>query len=154
MASLILEILKDIPVSAAMKERILALESENQSVKTERDLLAIQARQNEKLIDDLNREIAELKSEVHRLTVPTGKLSAWSSEVLKMFASSNESNIALSELFNASDLTRLQFDYAIDDLRQRNLIRSAGYATLNSAVYRLTQLGRECFLRETGNRAL
>lgn len=147
MGSVILDILKDIPVSAAMKERILALEHENETVRTERDLLALQVRRDEKVIDDLNREIAELKSQVHRLTIPSGPLSDFSSKVLRMFGSSTESSVALSDLFETSGLTRLQFDFAIDDLRQRNLIRQASYALRSSLVYGLTPHGREFVLR-------
>jgi len=54
----IVDLLKDIPLSAVLKEKILSLESENGALKSENSILKIQLNQTEEKIRNLEKQLS------------------------------------------------------------------------------------------------
>jgi DNA-binding MarR family transcriptional regulator len=135
----IADLLKDIPLAAVLREKVLNLESENASLQTEVASLKDDLRQ-------AKAEVVKLKNEIDRLT-HTDNLHETEIKILAYLADENTINFNDSMLLGLRlDQTRL--DYFLERLRKQEYISYIGGSSVGEAVsYFLTQKGREYLIK-------
>jgi DNA-binding MarR family transcriptional regulator len=133
------DLLKEIPLSAVLREKIATFEQEIAALKEENAILKDDNRQ-------LQTENKRLKDEIESFTHPVD-LHETEKKILIYLADSNSLNFNDSMVENLNlDQTRLH--YFLETLRERNYITLLNGAVFGVASkYALTQKGREFLIK-------
>lgn len=134
----IIDLLKDIPLSAVLKEKITTMEYENASLKTEIAILKDEKR-------ELEAQNKRLKDEIDRLT-HTFNLEEEEIKILAHVGKSNES-FDIAGIAYAVELNSVKAKYFVEELRNKEFVSPAASRRGQPARYRLAQKGREYIIK-------
>jgi DNA-binding MarR family transcriptional regulator len=129
------DVLKEVPLSAVLREKIAAFEAENASLKTENAILK----------DDLRQakgEVVKLKEEIQRLT-HQDDLDEMSVKILAYLADSDGELIEATDLERITGLHPARVKHLTDNLEKQGYVagRHSGGGVVS--LYNLTPKGRE-----------
>ena len=137
--SLLSDILKEIPLSAVLKEKITALETENASLKTENAILKDDLRQ-------LRQEIQKLKESTANVS-PSFELDETMERILIALAQPDE-GVDKITLAGALRLSVPRVEYYLHILEEQDYIFGVHSYLGYESIYHLTQKGREFLIKK------
>ena len=143
MSSWIADLVKDIPLSTVLKEKLETVQAKVDTLETERDILSANLRSKESEVDQLKREINDLKHELEIASAQPDRLHENAEKILKVFASHNESRISQEQVAAYAGVPSVQFEYYWDDLKEQKFIEWVSGNTRGYHYYSLTQRGRK-----------
>lgn len=129
---ILLDLLKELPLSAVQKEKILALEKENASLKTEVAILKDQKR-------EIETENERLKDQIQSLT-HIEILDESSNKILAHLANSDEP-VDLSELESLLRTTRSRVRFRMDQLEEQGYVQAKHYVGGAVSLYVIASKG-------------
>jgi predicted RNase H-like nuclease (RuvC/YqgF family) len=137
--SLLTDILKEIPLSAVLREKISALEAQNAELQTE---IAI-------LKDDLRQAKTEnkrLKSEIQQITHPVD-LDEAKTQLLIILAKRTK-QISVYEFLKTVEIERVHLEYHLYELMRQGYVTATPPKFPDPQYFLLTQKGREYLLEK------
>lgn len=137
--SLLGDILKEVPLSLVLREKIAALEMQNAELKTEIAILKDDLRQ-------AKQENHRLKNEIQEFTHPVD-LDEAKTQLLVMLA--ERSRLTLYEFLHFLEIERVHLEYHLQELiRQHYVVQRRGPSFPHLPNYLLTQKGREYLIEK------
>lgn len=144
MSSALIDLLKDIPLSAVLKEKVTTFEAKAAEFKvkaaefeTERDILQGKVLNAEKVIYELTAEIEDLKQKLTKATTPPPRLDEKGDQLLKAIAEHKDMRFSIFNFQQRLPLAKVELDYYWEELRLRKFITS------NDKIHHtMTQTGR------------
>ncbi len=136
MSSAVMELLKDIPLSAVLKEKLATWEAKASELETERDILQSKLRNAESHIYQLKQEIEHLQRRLAEATAEPERLHEKAETILKAFAEHSESRLTKRHI--STELLKVELDYYWDDLKKHKFIEAP-----QPPYHSLTQKGRK-----------
>jgi hypothetical protein len=134
--SLLSDILKDIPLSAVLREKISAIETENAQLKTEIAILKDDLRQAQAENQRLKNTLQEL-AHVEELD---------ESKILILKALAKYPVILAPEFYSVVQMERVQLDYHLQQLLELQYVLRRKPQITRPARYSLSQKGRQYVL--------
>ena len=107
------DLLKEVPLSAVLKEKIAAMEAENGALSTENAILKDDNRK-------LQAEIIKLKDEIERLT-HTFDLDEPKKSILVLLAK-HDGSLTIHDLEFLSEIQRIHLDYHLHELAKHDFV--------------------------------
>jgi predicted RNase H-like nuclease (RuvC/YqgF family) len=135
--SLLADILKEIPLSSVLREKISTIEAENAALQTENAILKDDVRQ-------LKAENHRLKNEVEELTNPL-ELDEAKTQLLAMLV--EHPSLNLYEFLHLLEIERVHLQYHLQELLTQGYVaKRRGPSFPHLPTYLLTQKGRKYVL--------
>ncbi len=139
----ILDLLKDIPLSAVLKEKIAGLEAKLGATETENSILQGDLRKARVQIDQLQAEIKSLKEQmVNTANVPS-QLDKVAHEILMLFGKLGDKEISKEWIVHSIGGDANTANYYFDDLEENKYIEYGSFNMDEEVPYHLTQKGRK-----------
>jgi chromosome segregation ATPase len=137
MSSALIDLLKDIPLSSVLKEKVASFEAKAAELETERDILHGKVRNSENVIYELKQEIDDLKRKLAEATTPPPRLDEKGEQLLKAIAEHKDMRFSIFNFQQRLPLTKVELDYYWEELRERKFITSK-----DNINHTMTQTGR------------
>lgn len=143
---LVADLLKDIPLSSVLKEKIATFEEENATLKQENASLKDDIRALTTKVQKLEAEVVSLKDEIKTLaqpdTVPDEQV-----KILAYLADEGALHFRDSMAINLH-LNHARLDYFLEKLKEREYVSWIGGSTAGESIrYFLTPKGRDYLFR-------
>lgn len=134
----IADLLKEIPLSAVLREKVLNLESENAALQTENAILKGEIRKSQ-------AENKRLTEEINRLTL---KVELEETEIkILVHAGKSTDSFDVERVASTLQLKPVEVKYFVEELRKKGFVAPASFIRGQPPRFRLDQKGREYIIK-------
>jgi hypothetical protein len=137
------DLLKEVPLSAVLKEKLLDAEAKYAASETQVSLLEIDLKKANIQIKELQAENQRLKDEINTFSQAPPELHETAQKILRVFASHNVDRLGKNALLNLVQANQIEVNYYLDELEENGYLEPAGFNRGEGGAYRLGQKGRK-----------